>query len=383
MMWNASVNAICARAHGTGFTASTRQRRGEHRGLHHSRIRSRVVGSKTSAWWHELTRRWAMAEVAVLAYVRSGEMPACPYIESETSHGEGHPTAARRRPRGQRCWPTRCSTRAPRSPIEERDALGLHGLLPTHVETIEERADRVRAQLALLETDLERHVLLRGVQDYDETLFLRVILDDIVDADADRVHAGRRRGVPEVQPDLPCTTAGLFLSYPDADRMEEMLRVIPHDEVAVIVVTDGERILGLGDQGADGLGIPIGKLSLYSACGGIDPATTLPIVLDVGTNNEERRNDPDYLGLAPRAGRRARLRRLRRDVRHGRDEGVPGRDAPVGGLRRAPRPPAARPLPRPALHVQRRHPGHGHGRPGRGPVGAAAVRAASSSTRRS
>jgi malate dehydrogenase (oxaloacetate-decarboxylating) len=88
----------------------------------------------------------------------------------------------------------------------------------------------------------------------------------------------------------------LFISYPDIDRIEEMLRSVPHAEVAVIVVTDGERILGLGDQGADGLGIPIGKLSLYSACGGIDPSTTLPIVLDVGTNNEERRNDPDYLG---------------------------------------------------------------------------------------
>jgi malate dehydrogenase (oxaloacetate-decarboxylating) len=133
------------------------------------------------------------------------------------------------------------------------------------------------------------------VQDYDETLFLRVILDNIV----------------ELMPIVYTPTVGeacqkfsliyqhhrgLFLSYPDAARMEEMLRSIPHDEVAVIVVTDGERILGLGDQGADGLGIPIGKLSLYSGCGGIDPATTLPIVLDVGTNNEKRRNDPDYLG---------------------------------------------------------------------------------------
>ena len=168
---------------------------------------------------------------------------------------------------------------------------------------------------------------------------------------------------------------GLFLSYPDADRMEEMLRSIPHDEVAVIVVTDGERILGLGDQGTDGLGIPIGKLSLYSACGGHrsghHPA-------DRARRRHQQRGAterPRLPRLAPRADRRAGLRRLRRDVRHDRDEGVPGRDAPVGGLRRAPRPPAARPLPRPALHVQRRHPGHGHGRPGRGAVGAAPVRA--------
>ncbi len=177
----------------------------------------------------------------------------------------------------------------------ERDALGLHGLLPTHVETIEQRADRVRAQLALETSDLGRHMLLRSVQDYDETLFLRVLLDDLpglvpivytpVVGEAcqnfSRIYQHHR---------------GLFLSYPDAGRMEEMLRGVPHESVAVIVVTDGERILGLGDQGSDGLGIPIGKLSLYSACGGIDPATTLPIVLDVGTDNEERRNDPDYLG---------------------------------------------------------------------------------------
>ena len=179
--------------------------------------------------------------------------------------------------------------------IAERDALGLHGLLPTHVESIEDRAARVRAQYEMLETDLERHVLLRGVQDYDETLFLRLLLDDI------------KTLMPIVYTPVVGEACqkfsmiyqhhrGLFLSYPDVDRLEEMLRSIPHDEVAVIVVTDGERILGLGDQGADGLGIPIGKLSLYSACGGIDPATTLPIVLDVGTNNEARRNDPDYLG---------------------------------------------------------------------------------------
>ena len=129
-----------------------------------------------------------------------------------------------------------------------------------------------------------------------------------------------------------------------------------------------------GDQGADGLGIPIGKLSLYSACGGIDPATTLPIVLDVGTNNEERRNDPDYLGwrherVVGPGLRRASSRRSSQAVM----KVFPDVHAPVGGLRRAPRPPPARPLPRPALHVQRRHPGHGHRRPGRRAVGAAPV----------
>lgn len=181
---------------------------------------------------------------------------------------------------------------------DERDAFDLHGLLPTHVETLEQRADRVRMQLALETTDIGRHVLLREVQDEDETLFLRVLLDDIEDllpivytpvvGEACQMFSRIYRGHPR----------GLFLSYPDADRLEDMLRAVPRepDEVAVIVVTDGERILGLGDQGADGLGIPIGKLSLYSACAGIDPAGALPIVLDVGTDNEARRNDPTYLG---------------------------------------------------------------------------------------
>jgi malate dehydrogenase (oxaloacetate-decarboxylating) len=179
--------------------------------------------------------------------------------------------------------------------MEERDALGLHGLLPTHVESIEDRADRVRAQLALETTDLGRHMVLRGVQDYDETLFLRVILDQIVDL-MPIVYTPTVGEACQKFSQIYQHHRGLFLASPDADRMEEMLRSVPHDEVAVIVVTDGEHILGLGDQGTDGLGIPIGKLSLYSGCGGIDPSTTLPIVLDVGTNNEARRNDPDYLG---------------------------------------------------------------------------------------
>jgi malate dehydrogenase (oxaloacetate-decarboxylating) len=179
--------------------------------------------------------------------------------------------------------------------IAERDALGLHGLLPTHVESIEQRADRVRSQLSLETTDIGRHTLLRGVQDYDETLFLRLLLDDI-DGLLPIVYTPVVGEACQKFSSIYQHHRGLFISYPDVDRMEEMLRSTPHENVEVIVVTDGERILGLGDQGADGLGIPIGKLSLYSACAGIDPATTLPIVLDVGTNNTQRRADADYLG---------------------------------------------------------------------------------------
>lgn len=178
---------------------------------------------------------------------------------------------------------------------EERDAFGLHGALPTHVETLEQRADRVRVQIALETTDLGKHVLLRAVQDDDETLFIRLLLDDVAGL-LPIVYTPTVGEACQKFSRIYQHPRGLFLSYPDVDRLEQMLRDVPRDEVTVIVVTDGERILGLGDQGADGLGIPIGKLALYSACAGIDPAGTLPIVLDVGTNNVERRRDPTYLG---------------------------------------------------------------------------------------
>lgn len=181
--------------------------------------------------------------------------------------------------------------------MEERDAFGLHGMLPTHVETIEQRADRVRDQLADEPTALGKHVVLREVQDEDETLFLRVLLDDIAGL-LPIVYTPVVGEACEMFSRIYRHPRGLFISYPDADRIEDVLRSVPQEEaeVAVIVVTDGERILGLGDQGSDGLGIPIGKLSLYSACAGIDPAGALPIILDVGTDNEERRDDPCYLG---------------------------------------------------------------------------------------
>jgi malate dehydrogenase (oxaloacetate-decarboxylating) len=197
--------------------------------------------------------------------------------------------------RGQRLLADPTLNKGTAFTLEERDAFGLHGLLPTHIETIEQRADRVRSQLEDEPTPLGKHMLLRSVQDTDETLFLRVILDDIYNL-LPIVYTPTVGEACQQFSRIYQHHRGLFLSYPDIDRIEDMLRSVPHTEVAVIVVTDGERILGLGDQGADGLGIPIGKLSLYAACGGIDPATTLPIVLDVGTNNEERRNDPDYLG---------------------------------------------------------------------------------------
>lgn len=178
---------------------------------------------------------------------------------------------------------------------DERRILGLHGLLPPHVETLEEQVVRAYEAYKRKDDDLERHIYLRALQDTNEVLFYRLLLDHIEEmmpivytpvvalACQQFSHIYRR-------------PRGLFISYPLRDSIPALLRHRPDLLVDVIVVTDGERILGIGDQGAGGLGIPIGKLSLYSLIGGIRPERTLPIVLDVGTNNPERLNDPEYLG---------------------------------------------------------------------------------------
>jgi len=178
---------------------------------------------------------------------------------------------------------------------EERTRFGLHGLLPPYVETLEEQVGRAYAAYRAYEKPLNRHIYLRQLQDNNEVLFYRLLLDHIEEmmpivytptvAEACR-HFSQIYRRPR----------GLFISYPLRDRIPELLRNRPHPEVDVVCVTDGERILGIGDQGVGGLGIPIGKLSLYSLIGGIHPTRTLPIVLDVGTNNEEVRRDPTYLG---------------------------------------------------------------------------------------
>jgi malate dehydrogenase (oxaloacetate-decarboxylating) len=178
---------------------------------------------------------------------------------------------------------------------DERSALGLHGLLPPHIETLDEQVVRAYEAYQRKDDDLERHIYLRGVQDTNEVLFYRLLLDHLVEM-TPMVYT------PVVA--LACQQfsrtyrrpRGLFISYPLRDSIPALLRNRPNPEVDVIVVTDGERILGIGDQGAGGLGIPIGKLSLYTLIGGIRPERTLPIVLDAGTNNAERLKDPEYLG---------------------------------------------------------------------------------------
>jgi malate dehydrogenase (oxaloacetate-decarboxylating)(NADP+) len=184
---------------------------------------------------------------------------------------------------------------------KERDALGLRGLLPAHVLTMKAQAERVLNNLRRLPNDLERYVALNALHDRNEALFFRVVSDNI----------------DEIQPLIYTPTVGLacqrfghifqrprglFIGANDRGRAAKLLVNWPYP-AKLIVVTDGERILGLGDLGANGMGIPVGKLSLYSACAGVHPKLCLPVMLDVGTNNEELLKDPYYVGL-----RRKRLR---------------------------------------------------------------------------
>jgi malate dehydrogenase (oxaloacetate-decarboxylating) len=178
---------------------------------------------------------------------------------------------------------------------KERKDLGLDGLLPPHIETLDEQVVRAYRAYQRKDDDLERHIYLRALQDTNEVLFYRLLLDHIVEM-TPMVYTPVVAQACQEFSHIYRRPRGLFISYPLRDSISTLLRNRPNPNVDVIVVTDGERILGIGDQGAGGLGIPIGKLSLYTLVGGIPPERTLPIVLDVGTNNAERLNDPEYLG---------------------------------------------------------------------------------------
>lgn len=178
---------------------------------------------------------------------------------------------------------------------EERTRLGLHGLLPPQVESLDEQVVRAYDAYQRKDDDLERHIYLRALQDTNEVLFYRLLLDHIEEM-TPKVYTPVVALACQHFSKIYRRPRGLFVSYPRRDSIAMLLDSRPNREIDVIVATDGERILGIGDQGVGGLGIPIGKLALYSLIGGIHPARTLPVVLDVGTNNHERLADPEYLG---------------------------------------------------------------------------------------
>jgi len=177
----------------------------------------------------------------------------------------------------------------------ERRKYGLLGLLPTAVKTLEDQAAHCWHEFCTRHDDLDKHIYLRALQDRNETLFYRVLHDHIPET-LPIVYTPTVGEACQRFGEIYRRPRGLFVSYPERDCLDEVLRNRPQRDVDVIVVTDGQRILGLGDQGIGGMGIPIGKLSLYTLIGGIDPARTLPIVLDVGTDNAELVDDPLYLG---------------------------------------------------------------------------------------
>ena len=177
----------------------------------------------------------------------------------------------------------------------ERYEFNLDGLLPIAIESIEDQERRAYHQFSQFDNDLDKHISLRNIQDTNETLYYKLLTSHLEEMlpiiytptvglacqQFSRIYRRKR---------------GLFLAYPDREKMDDMLQNTTKLNVKVIVVTDSERILGLGDQGIGGMGIPIGKLAIYSACGGISPAYTLPIALDVGTNNQALLDDPMYMG---------------------------------------------------------------------------------------
>lgn len=186
---------------------------------------------------------------------------------------------------------------------KERRTFNLIGLLPPRYESIDEQVERAYQQFCSFDEPINKHIYLRVVQDNNETLFYRLLRQHLVEM-LPIIYTPTVGDACEHFSDIYRSARGIFVSYEEREYMDDILRSVTKDRVKVIVVTDGERVLGLGDQGIGGMGIAIGKLSLYTACGGISPAYTLPVALDVGTNNRKLLDDPMYMGRRhPRIGK--------------------------------------------------------------------------------
>lgn len=206
------------------------------------------------------------------------------------------PNASTPHPRGMSLLNDATQNKGTAFTAEERRQYGLEGLLPTHVESLDRQVERIHRHLEAKPSDLERYIYLSGLRDQNETLFYRVLMSNPARY-VPIIYAPTLAAVCQQFSHIYRRPRGMYISLEMMGRIEEVLRNWPVEDVRVICATTGGRILGLGDIGVNGMGIPIGKLNLYTACGAVPPEVLLPIQLDIGTTNSALRADPLYLGL--------------------------------------------------------------------------------------
>ena len=247
---------------------------------------------------------------------------------------------------------------------KERNRLKLRGLIPPRILTQEQQVEKVLENFRTQSSDLDKYVYLTSLHDRNERLFYRVVIDHIEEM-MPIVYTPTVGLACQLFGHIWRRAQGMFISAGNQGRIAGVLRNWPHGPVRVIVVTDGERILGLGDLGANGMGIPIGKLSLYTACAGVNPASCLPIALDVGTENKHLLADPLYVGLPRRRLPEPDYDAFLDEFMTGGRRAVSKRAGAVRGFRQQERLSHSRSAPTPRLLLQRRHSGHGIRVPGR------------------